>query len=81
MILLVTLDRKLPRAFSALGVRTHVSAPKIRTAWATESTTRLETESEEESDRDPDGVAGGGNEEYQGASGSSGEEWSGAEDV
>ena len=48
---------------------------------AAESTTRLETESEEESDRDPERVAGGGNEEYQGASGSSGEEWSGAEDV
>ena len=38
------------------------------------SATRLETDSEEESDREPTGVAGGGEEESQGASGSSGAE-------
>ena len=37
--------------------------------------TRLETDSEEESDGDPNGVAGGGEEDSQGASGSSGEKW------
>ena len=47
---------------------------------AEESTTRLETESEEDSNGDPNGVAGGEEEEYLGASGSSGVEWSGAED-
>ena len=46
---------------------------------AEESMTRLETESEEESDGEPNGVAGG-EEESQGASGSSGAEWSGAEE-
>ena len=47
---------------------------------AAESTTRLEmdTESEEELDREPNGVAGG-EEESQGESGSSGAEWSGEE--
>ena len=39
---------------------------------AAELTTRSETESEEESDGEPDRVAGGGEEESQGASGSSG---------
>ena len=43
-------------------------------------TTRLATESEEESDREPNGIAGGGKEEYLGASRSSGTEWSGAEE-
>ena len=46
---------------------------------AVESTSRSETESEEDSYGEPDGVAGG-EEESQGASGSSGAEWSGAED-
>ena len=40
------------------------------------SVTRLETESEEESTGEPTGDAGGGEEESQGASGSSGAEWS-----
>ena len=39
---------------------------------AAESTTRSETESEEELDREPNGVTGGGEKESQGASGSSG---------
>ena len=39
--------------------------------------TRLETESEEESDGEPDRVVGGGKEESQGESESSGEEQSG----
>ena len=46
---------------------------------AAESTTRLETESEEELHGEPNGVTGG-EEEYQGASGSSGAEWNWAED-
>ena len=41
--------------------------------WAVESTTRLESESEEESDGEPNGVAGG-EEESLGASGLSGAE-------
>ena len=46
---------------------------------AAESTTRSETESEEESDVELNGYSGG--EKYsQGASGSSGAEWSRAED-
>ena len=46
------------------------------------SATRAETEmeSEEESAREPTRAAGGGEEESQGASGSSGAEWSGEED-
>ena len=47
---------------------------------AEESTTRSETESEEELDGEPNGVAGVEEEESQVASGSSGAEWSGAED-
>ena len=47
---------------------------------AAESTTRSETESDEESDGETNGVAGGGEEESQGASGSSGGEWIGAEE-
>ena len=46
---------------------------------AEESMTILETELEEESDGEPNGVAGG-EEDSQGASGSSGAEWSGTED-
>ena len=46
---------------------------------AAESTTRSETDSEEDSDGEPNGVAGG-EEESQGASGSSGAEWTGSED-
>ena len=42
-------------------------------------TTRLETESEEDSDEEPNGITGGGEEESQGASGSSEAEWSGVE--
>ena len=44
------------------------------------SATISEMESEEESDREPTGATGGGKEESQVASGSSGLEWSGAED-
>ena len=41
----------------------------------------METEADSESEDEPDGTAGGrGEEESQGASGSSGAEWSGAED-
>ena len=47
---------------------------------AAESLTISETESDEESDREPNGVAGGGEEESKGASGSSRAELSGAED-
>ena len=47
-----------------------VSAPRSET----------ETESEEYSAGEKTGAAGGGEEESQGASGSSGAEWSGAED-
>ena len=39
---------------------------------ATELTTKLATESEEKSDREPNRIAGGGEEESQGARGSSG---------
>ena len=46
---------------------------------AEESTTISETESEEESDGEPNGVTGG-EEESQGASGSSGAVWSREED-
>ena len=46
---------------------------------AEESMNILETELEEESDGEPNGVAGG-EEDSQGASGSSGAEWSGTED-
>ena len=47
---------------------------------AAELTTRSETESEKESDVESNGDLGG-DEESQGASGSSGEEWSRAEEV
>ena len=47
---------------------------------AASSTTRLVTESEEESDGEHNGIAGGGEKESLGASGSSGEEWSREED-
>ena len=47
---------------------------------ATVSATRSEMESEEESDREPTGDAGGGKEESQGVIGSSEAEWIGAED-
>ena len=40
---------------------------------AVASATRLEADSEEESSREPTGAEGGGKEESQGASGSSGE--------
>ena len=46
---------------------------------AASSTTISETEPEEESDREPYGISGGGEEESLGASGSSGAEWSGVE--
>ena len=47
--------------------------------WAAKATTRSETDWEEDSDGEPNGVVGG-EEESQGTCGSSGAEWSGGED-